>query len=150
VTNIFILSSRISALEKTLVSKDNSKTVRHHGKLALKLNGNGEIENISSSLQEHSPSKTLERKCKTAEKKIFELQKVLEFKVEAIFACLSLVVLRNGRKLHLECIFSFLFLKQNELDAVNGAHSNRLQRYKNLQHEHKIVLEQLKTFENLR
>ncbi|CAB3985905.1 Hypothetical predicted protein [Paramuricea clavata] len=83
---------RISSLEKTLVANDNGKT------------GN-------------SPSKTLERKCKSAKQKIFELQKVLEF-------------------------------KQNELDAVNGAHSNRLQRYKNLQHEHKIVLEQLKTFEN--
>ena len=84
---------RISSLEKTLVSKDSGKT-------------------------KISPSKAVETKFKMAEKKIFELQKVLEF-------------------------------KQNELDAVNFAHSNRLQRYKNLQHEHKIVLEQLKTFENL-
>lgn len=42
-----------------------------------------------------------------------------------------------------------LELKQNELDALSSAHSNRHQRYKNLQLEHKIVLEQLKTFENL-
>ena len=41
-------------------------------------------------------------------------------------------------------------LQQNELDSVNSAHSNRHQRYKNLQLEHKIVLEQLKTYENLR
>ena len=45
---------------------------------------------------------------------------------------------------------NFFYSKQNELDALNGAHSNRLQRYKNLQHEYKIVLELLKTFENLR
>ncbi|XP_046863040.1 centlein-like isoform X2 [Xenia sp. Carnegie-2017] len=41
-----------------------------------------------------------------------------------------------------------LEFKDNELDSLRAAHSNRLQRYKNLQHEHKIVLKQLQTFEN--
>ena len=44
----------------------------------------------------------------------------------------------------------FFSFKQNELDAVNAAHSNRLQHYKNIQHEYKIVLKQLKTFEDSR
>ncbi len=38
------------------------------------------LETVVSS-QRNSPSETLERKCKAAENKIFELQKVLQFKV---------------------------------------------------------------------
>ena len=51
------------------------------------------FETVVSS-QGNSPSETLERKCKAAENKIFELQKVLEFKVEpVIHACLRLIPL---------------------------------------------------------
>ncbi len=39
------------------------------------------FETVVSS-QGNSPSETLERKCKAAENKIFELEKSLEFKVE--------------------------------------------------------------------
>ena len=42
------------------------------------------------------------------------------------------------------------YCQQKELDVLFASHSNRLERYKNLQLEHKIVLKQLKTFESLR
>jgi hypothetical protein len=70
-TNIFILSSRISALEKTLVSKDNSKTVRHHSKLALKLKGYKETENISSSFAGTFTVKNFGEKMQNGRKKDF-------------------------------------------------------------------------------
>jgi hypothetical protein len=70
-TNIFILSSRISALEKTLVSKDNSRTVSHHSKLAFKLKGNGEIENISSSFAGTFTVKNFGKKMQNGRKEDF-------------------------------------------------------------------------------
>ena len=80
------------------------------------------------------------------EQKVFELQKVLEFKVETVKE-LDNIWVRRKVTITNAIIFPF---QQKELDAVNAAHSNRLQRYKNLQQEYKIVVKQLKTFENSR
>ncbi|XP_028411357.1 centlein-like isoform X2 [Dendronephthya gigantea] len=120
-----IEQSKLQECEECITLKDELQTVKDHNNVLLEKTQekNRRISSLEKTLVAKDNEQTGNSPSGTLERKIQSAeQKIFD----------------------LQKVLEF---KQNELDSLNAAHSNRLLRYKNLQHEHKIVLKQLKTFE---